>query len=78
DRAPFTNGVMTLNVDMGGEYPFRPPSVRFAHNLYHPNVERGGDLCIPILSLDNWKPATTLEDSWVLIASMSSRQSTNS
>ncbi|XGW10380.1 hypothetical protein V3C99_012125 [Haemonchus contortus] len=30
--------------------------------LYHPNVERGGELCIPMLSLDNWKPATTLED----------------
>ncbi|XGW10381.1 hypothetical protein V3C99_012125 [Haemonchus contortus] len=62
DQPPFTNGVMTLNIDMTGDYPFRPPSVRFAHNLYHPNVERGGELCIPMLSLDNWKPATTLED----------------
>ncbi|KJH49319.1 ubiquitin--protein ligase [Dictyocaulus viviparus] len=30
--------------------------------LYHPNVDRSGDLCIPILCFDNWKPATTLGD----------------
>ncbi|VDM55160.1 unnamed protein product [Angiostrongylus costaricensis] len=32
--------------------------------LYHPNVDRNGDLCIPILCFDNWKPATTLADTW--------------
>ncbi|VDL81604.1 unnamed protein product [Nippostrongylus brasiliensis] len=53
---------MTLNVDMGGEYPFKPPSFRFAHNLHHPNVDKGGDICIPIVSFDNWKPATTLSN----------------
>ncbi|KAK6019295.1 hypothetical protein OSTOST_15075 [Ostertagia ostertagi] len=55
---------MTLNIDMAGDYPFRPPSVRFAHNLYHPNVERGGDLCIPILSLDMNASTTTRADTF--------------
>ncbi|CAJ0605475.1 unnamed protein product [Cylicocyclus nassatus] len=62
DHPLFAHKVMTVNIDMTGDYPFRPPDVRFAHSLYHPNVDRGGDICIPILCFDNWKPATTLGD----------------
>ncbi|EYC37188.1 hypothetical protein Y032_0816g2502 [Ancylostoma ceylanicum] len=58
----FLQTAMTVNIDMAGDYPFRPPSVRFAHEFHHPNVDRGGDICIPILCFDNWKPATTLEN----------------
>ncbi|KIH61203.1 ubiquitin--protein ligase [Ancylostoma duodenale] len=63
DHPLFSQAPMTVNVDMAGDYPFRPPSVRFAHQFYHPNVDRGGDICIPIVCFDNWKPATTLENS---------------
>ncbi|KAK6734866.1 hypothetical protein RB195_018196 [Necator americanus] len=57
-----SHAVMTVNFDLTGDYPFRPPNVRFAHQFYHPNVDNGGDICIPILCFDNWKPATTLEN----------------
>ena len=29
--APFTGMVLTLSIDCTGEYPFRPPLVRFIH-----------------------------------------------
>ena len=40
------------------EYPFKPPKVMFKTKLYHPNVDEKGQVCLPIITPENWKPAT--------------------
>uniref|UniRef100_A0A1I7XP76 Lysophospholipid acyltransferase 5 n=1 Tax=Heterorhabditis bacteriophora TaxID=37862 RepID=A0A1I7XP76_HETBA len=65
DNSPYCSRILTLYIELSGEYPFKPPTIRFNHPVslvYHPNVDITGDICIPILSYDNWKPATTVED----------------
>ncbi|KHJ95383.1 ubiquitin--protein ligase [Oesophagostomum dentatum] len=52
---------MTQENDFCGPVITTPPKdVSFP--VYHPNIDGMGDICIPILCFDNWKPATTLED----------------
>ena len=40
------------------EYPFQPPMVKFTTRIYHPNVDRDGRVCLPIISKKNWKAST--------------------
>ena len=40
------------------EYPFKPPKVLFKTKIYHPNISEEGQVCLPIITAENWKPAT--------------------
>ena len=40
------------------EYPFKPPKVCFKTKIYHPNIDEKGQVCLPIINPENWKPAT--------------------
>jgi ubiquitin-conjugating enzyme E2 L3 len=40
------------------EYPFKPPKVTFKTKIYHPNIDEKGQVCLPIINAENWKPAT--------------------
>ena len=43
------------------EYPFKPPKVSFRTKIYHPNIDEKGQVCLPIVAAENWKPATKTE-----------------
>lgn len=30
----------------------------FKTKIYHPNIDEKGQVCLPIISPENWKPAT--------------------
>ena len=32
--------------------------ILFHTKIYHPNIDEKGQVCLPIISLENWKPAT--------------------
>lgn len=41
--------------------------VTFQTPIYHPNVDEKGQVCLPIIAPENWKPATKTDQSKYLI-----------
>jgi len=70
---PYAGGVFTLDINIGPEYPFKPPSIKFVQcntRMFHPNVsESSGDICVDILK-SNWSPALTLEKTMLSIVAL--------
>ncbi|XP_075239388.1 ubiquitin-conjugating enzyme E2 L3-like [Convolutriloba macropyga] len=62
DKEPYAskNGKKGFRLEMNfpPEYPFKPPKVLFKTKLYHPNISEDGQVCLSIITAENWKPAT--------------------
>merc|ERR1711879_622331 len=61
DKEPYCckSGKKGFRLEMNfPEYPFKPPKVLFKTKMYHPNVSEEGQVCLPIITAENWKPAT--------------------
>merc|ERR1739844_339280 len=58
DKPPFNKGAFTIEIVFPAEYPFKPPKITFKTKIYHPNIDEKGQVCLPIISPENWKPAT--------------------
>lgn len=55
---PYDKGAFRIEIIFPAEYPFKPPKVTFKTKIYHPNIDEKGQICLPIISVENWKPAT--------------------
>lgn len=58
ERPPYNLKAFRLCISFPREYPFQPPTVKFTTRIYHPNVDRDGRVCLPIISKKNWKAST--------------------
>lgn len=58
DNPPYNKGAFKIEINFPAEYPFKPPRINFKTKIYHPNVDEKGQVCLPIISAENWKPAT--------------------
>jgi len=58
DNVPYNKGAFKIEITFPAEYPFKPPKVIFKTKIYHPNVDEKGQVCLPIINAENWKPAT--------------------
>ena len=67
--SPYSGGVFNLSIDFPTNYPFKPPKVRFATKIYHPNINSSGGICLDILK-DNWSPALTISKVLLSICSL--------
>ncbi|XP_038176789.1 ubiquitin-conjugating enzyme E2 L3-like isoform X2 [Arvicola amphibius] len=47
-----------FRIELSEEYPFRPPKVTFRTKVYYPNIDEKGQVCLPVFSAENQKPAT--------------------
>ncbi|RZF32179.1 hypothetical protein LSTR_LSTR004042 [Laodelphax striatellus] len=61
-KAPYNKAAFTIEIKFTADYPFVPPRLRFITKIYHPNVDMNGLVCLPIISVDHWKPVTKVED----------------
>ncbi|GIY43759.1 ubiquitin-conjugating enzyme E2 L3 [Caerostris darwini] len=58
DSAPYNKGAFRIEINFPAEYPFKPPKILFRTKIYHPNIDEKGQVCLDIISTQNWKPAT--------------------
>jgi len=58
DNPPYNKGAFLIDIVFPAEYPFKPPKISFRTKIYHPNIDEKGQVCLPIVSAENWKPAT--------------------
>ncbi|XP_076799766.1 ubiquitin-conjugating enzyme E2 L3-like isoform X1 [Clavelina lepadiformis] len=56
--APYNKGAFKIEITFPAEYPFKPPKITFKTKIYHPNIDEKGQMCLPIISPECWKPAT--------------------
>ncbi|KAL5727414.1 hypothetical protein ACHQM5_000617 [Ranunculus cassubicifolius] len=58
-NSPYAGGVFQLSVHFPSEYPFKPPKVMFKTQVYHPNINNDGSICVDVLK-EQWSPALTI------------------
>lgn len=58
-----------LSITIPPTYPYTPPRIVFESNIFHPNINSNGLICISSLGKD-WSPALTIEKSLYSILSL--------
>uniref|UniRef100_A0A8C2RVY4 UBC core domain-containing protein n=1 Tax=Capra hircus TaxID=9925 RepID=A0A8C2RVY4_CAPHI len=56
EHPPYDKGAFRIEINFPAEYPFKPPKITFK-TIYHPNIKEKGQVCLPVISAENWKPA---------------------
>ncbi|KAL0811663.1 hypothetical protein ABMA28_009113 [Loxostege sticticalis] len=62
--SPYEKGTFKLTINIPEKYPFEPPLVKFTTPVYHPNIDKGGRICMDMLKMPpkgGWLPTITLE-----------------
>ena len=55
----YEGGQFQLSINFPSDYPFKPPNVQFQTQIFHPNVDTSGGVCLEMLK-NSWSPARTI------------------
>lgn len=55
----YKGGRFVFSFKVGPNYPHEPPKVKCETQVYHPNIDLDGNVCLNILRED-WKPVLTI------------------
>lgn len=67
--SPYAGGIFILSLNFPGDYPFKPPKVKFITKILHPNINTYGSICLDILN-KSWSPALTIQKVLLSISSL--------
>ncbi|EPQ04147.1 Ubiquitin-conjugating enzyme E2 L3 [Myotis brandtii] len=57
DNPPYDKKAFRVEISFPAEYSFKPQKITFKTKIYHPNIDEKGQVCLPVISAENWKPA---------------------
>ncbi|CAJ2510518.1 Uu.00g133270.m01.CDS01 [Anthostomella pinea] len=67
---PYEGGHFIVDVKIPGEYPFRPPIMKFDTKVWHPNISsQTGAICLDTLSTA-WSPVLTIKSTLLSLQSL--------
>ncbi|KAH0952811.1 hypothetical protein HN011_000411 [Eciton burchellii] len=78
----YEGGFFKAHLQFPKEYPLRPPRMKFITEIWHPNIDKNGDVCISILhepgddkwgyekASERWLPVHTVETILISVISM--------
>ena len=69
EKTPYEGGVFKLEIHFPNNYPFKPPKIKFITRIFHPNINRYGNICLDILD-KQWSPALTINKVLLSISSL--------
>ncbi|KAK2082234.1 Ubiquitin-conjugating enzyme E2 L3 [Saguinus oedipus] len=58
DNPLYDKGAFKIEINFPAKYPFKPPKITFKTKIYHWNINEKGQVCLPVISAENWKPTT--------------------
>ncbi|KAI3925056.1 hypothetical protein MKW98_009706 [Papaver atlanticum] len=67
--SPYAGGVFLITIHFPRDYPFKPPKVTFKTQVFHPNINSSGSICLDILK-EQWSPALTISKVLLSICSL--------
>ncbi|PKU81487.1 Ubiquitin-conjugating enzyme E2 28 [Dendrobium catenatum] len=81
--SPYTGGVFFVKIHFPPDYPFKPPKKDYHpfevtegtvsqssdYDVYHPNINSNGSICLDILK-EQWSPALTISKVLLSISSL--------
>ncbi|OIR58252.1 MAG: ubiquitin-conjugating enzyme E2 [Amphiamblys sp. WSBS2006] len=59
EGTPFEGGIFVLDVALLNDYPFRPPTIKFRSEMFHPNIYGDGRISLDILE-EEWSPSLSV------------------
>ncbi|XP_050355978.1 ubiquitin-conjugating enzyme E2 T-like [Nymphalis io] len=71
--SPYESGMFDLIINVPEKYPFEPPQVKFITPVYHPNIDKGGRICMNMLKMPpkgSWLPTITIETLIISVQSL--------
>ncbi|ELP93150.1 ubiquitin-conjugating enzyme E2, putative [Entamoeba invadens IP1] len=51
---PYEGGKFQLDIFLPAEFPYKPPMIKFATRVYHPNISFFGKICLDTLKESGW------------------------